>query len=745
MTVEIIICPMNHILRFFLYCSFFFLSPLGELEGACFAQEHVRLTNLPHIYINTFSGKGITSKEVYVYARMWYVDEEDNVTMYDSLEIRGRGNSTWNLSKKPYKLKFHEKEKFLGKGYAKAKQWTLLANAGDKTLIRNAITSEMGQFLGLKFNPAAKFCDLTLNGVFMGNYQISDQVEVRAHRVNIIEQDYPLNEESDITGGYLLEVDGFKDGNCFTTSRCQVPIRIHYPDDEEIADNQNQYIRQYMRDFETILFSDDFADATKGYRAWVDSTSLVNWFIATEVCANIDGYFSTYFYKNQQDSLLYWGPLWDYDIAYDNDYRIAGNTRKLMTDVGYGQTKVWLNRMWQDPWFCRLVFQRYQQVVDEGLETYMMQKIDSLSNLLQRSQEINYQKWGISKRMYHENVLYSSYDQYVQDLKDFITLHMDYLLQEFASRKPVEPTPPFRPANYYYQISNANNGNVFDIKPNNDEPYSEDRLPEPQTNVCGWQQLADRPAQEWQITPVSSLPLGGGQEGASLFFIQNRMAGLALNDPTPDPSTATTNAGTQLNVALPDSTDERQLWILTPQGTDGYYNLTNLHTQHTANLSGGGSSNGTAIISYNTDERNSTSKNRLWRLLPTTPLPEPPVEPVDTTEIDPPIEPVDTLETDTVEVIDGINLPDLAQPQNHSLTPEPAEYALAYNPVLQQLHFAAEDPNQLTFTAYIYTSDGRLLRSFPSSQPHSVSDLPQGLYLITWHVGPHLRSTKFVK
>ena len=60
-----------------------------------------------------------------VYARMWYVDEEDKVTFYDSLQVRVRGNSTASLAKKPYKLKFHEKVKLLGKGRANTKNWTL--------------------------------------------------------------------------------------------------------------------------------------------------------------------------------------------------------------------------------------------------------------------------------------------------------------------------------------------------------------------------------------------------------------------------------------------------------------------------------------------------------------------------------------------------------------------------------------------------------------------------------------------
>ena len=196
--------------------------------------QWTRLTNLPTIYIDTYGGAPITSKTNYIYSTLRYVDEQDHVTVYDSVQIRGRGNSTWGLAKKPYKLKFNQKERFLGPQRANAKKWTLLANAADKTLIRNAITAAIGEFTSLVFNPAYKFVDLVLNGTHLGNYQISDHIDVRKRRVNIEEQDLPLAPESDITGGYLLEVDGFKEGNCFTTSRYSVPVRIHYPEDEDI-------------------------------------------------------------------------------------------------------------------------------------------------------------------------------------------------------------------------------------------------------------------------------------------------------------------------------------------------------------------------------------------------------------------------------------------------------------------------------------------------------------------------------
>lgn len=647
-------------------------------------QTYQRLTNLPHIYIETFNRAAITSKTTYIYATMYYVDEDDNVTRYDSIQIRGRGNSTWNLSKKPYRIKFQQKEKFLGKGYANAKKWTLLANAGDKTLMRNAITSLMGDFLGMKNNPAHCFVDFTLNGNYRGNYQISDQVEVRPHRVNITEQDYPLTPTSDITGGYLLEVDGFMDGNYFTTSTYQVPIRIHYPDEEEIASEQNTYIRNYIRDFEQTLSGSDYADAEKGYRRWVDSTSLANWFIATEVSGNIDGYYSTYFYKDQQDSLLYWGPLWDYDIAYDNDWRITGTVSKLMTDAGYGKTKEWLNRMWTDPWFARLVNRRYQQVVDAGLETFLYQQIDSIASLLSESQQLNYQKWGINTRAYHEVVLYSSYDEYIGHLKSFINNHISYLQTAFTEKRPPEPTPPFTATNHYYRITNANTGMAI---------TTYEKSGQAGVSICSWENISTEPSQQWRIIPVGSN-----------FMLINRQGGMALNDPTPDPSTATTNVGTQLNTAQPNTEDDRQLWTLTPQGTKGYYNLTNLHTQHTANLNGGGRDNGTSVLSYTTDSRNASSTNRLWYF------------------------------TAEDEVEDS---------SNDITSIEPGAYALAYNPQSKTLHFGAEMPSQLTFTASIYSSNGTLIRQFQASEPCSVANLPSGIYIVIWNTGGTTHSAKF--
>ena len=647
--------------------------------------QYTQMTDLPTIYIDTYDGWGIFSKETYKYCQLHYVDETGQVTAYDSVSIRGRGNSTWNMAKKPYKIKFNNKEKFLGKGYAKAKKWTLLANAGDKTMMRNAVTSAMGAFTSLKFNPAAKFADMVLNGQYVGTYQISDQVDVRAHRVNIMEQPYPINDSTNITGGYLLEVDGFKDGNCFYTGTYRAPVRIHYPEDDEIDNKQTTYIRNHVNTFEKALVSADFTDSEKGYRAYVDTTSLIDWYLCTEISANIDGFFSTYFYKEQDNPRLFWGPLWDYDIAYNNDQRVtsekglSSSVHSLMVDIAYNGSRSWVLRMWKDPWFQQAVYQRYQELLNNGLVDYMQAKVDSLNTLLQQSQELNYELWGINRKMYHEMVLYSSYDRYVTDLKTFITEHCDYLLQAFADKQPVKPVEPFNPGEFYYHVLNANTLKAIDLDGEQVVQMSND---------------TNDQSQDWIIKKVGDH-----------FQIINRLTEKALNDPTEGEVGPTTNVGKQLNIAECNEHDERQLWDIIPQGDGGYYNLLNIYTQHIANLNGGSSNDYTPILSYTNDERNGSSSNRLWYIR-----------------------------------VNGDIETDIADAKKVT---EPEEYALAYNPQAKVLHFGSATPEALTFMVHVYNSNGQLVGSFRADESYAMSTHPNGIYIASWTVSGKTRSAKF--
>ena len=111
--------------------------------------------------------------------------------------------------------------------------------------------------------------------------------------------------------------------------------------------------RNYLNEFENRLFNTSFTDSLTGYRPMIDSATVVPWYIATELSANVDGFWSTYIYKDKDDPKIYFGPLWDYDIAYNNCDRAGDVTNASMIDKGFGDglAKVWAKQLIRDPWF----------------------------------------------------------------------------------------------------------------------------------------------------------------------------------------------------------------------------------------------------------------------------------------------------------------------------------------------------------------------------------------------------------
>lgn len=550
-----------------------------------------RLSNLPHVYINTENGKTINDKKKWINAEMFYIDENDSIRHFESLEIRGRGNSTWNRqpSKLPYRIRFAEDVELLGPDFANARNWTLMANAYDKSIMRNALTSELSDFVGLPFSPAHKFIDLTINGVYVGTYHISDHIEVGEKRVYV-----PLGTTgTDVS--YFMECDGYAEHNYFNTTKKAVPVRIHYPK-EKLSAAQKSYATRLVNTFETKLFSDDFCDPENGYRALIDSVSLANWYVADEICGNLDGFWSLYFYRKAGDPKIYIGPMWDYDIAYGNDSRRGDTSKSLMVDVAFELDRAgsWIIRMWEDPWFQQLINRRYKEVYDAGVKQFLIEKVDSMALLLDESQKLNYAKYGIRTAYYNERVFHNTYAEYITDLKDYINVHTDYLIDAFRAKKVSGPTPEFQPeGKHYYHIRNANGNVSVDIA---NQKVSAGGL------ACIWADDSKRDTENWIILPQGDLWQILAYDGS-----------MALNDPSAASISPTSTTVVQLNLAAPDASSARQLWNIVPQGTQGYYNLINKQTGRTMNLNTGNTANGTQVISYSTDEaKNKTSLNRLW-------------------------------------------------------------------------------------------------------------------------------------
>jgi hypothetical protein len=411
-----------------------------------------QLTNLPTVYIDTDVTSPTFNKTDYVDGSITVVSDNDKeCTTETRMGIRGRGNSTWNMPKKPWRVKFDKKINFLNLN-AKAKNWVMLANYADKTLMRNAVAFEISNFIGMEYTPSVKFVDVVLNGEYLGNYMVTDQTEVKEGRVPVEEQEVTVTTEPDLTGGYLVEIDGFASSELvwFQTPK-GMPVTIKYPKDDEINDAQREYITNYIDAFEALLFSDDFTNATTGYRSMVDETSLVNWYIACELTGNSDSFWSTYIYKKRNDEKLYFGPLWDFDIAFNNDCRLGDAVAKLMRRYGHSY-RTWIQRLWQDSWFRSAVSSRWNEIVEAGIEQHLLDYIDETATLLDQSQQKNFTKWNIlNKQVYVEQFLFQTYQGGVDYLKKYVTDRVEFLTNSFAADDPSQ------------QAVTVNQGQVYHI------------------------------------------------------------------------------------------------------------------------------------------------------------------------------------------------------------------------------------------------------------------------------------------
>ena len=401
---------------------------LAELEFYGYKGEgddsHLyQLTNLPTVVVNIAGGEEVIEKEKNLISNVYIVSENGTELFATSgTEIRGRGNASWDFPKKPYRLKFDEKQSPLG-APASAKKWTLLSNYGDKTLMRNMLAFEVSRRVGLSYTPFCHPVDLIINGEYRGCYQLCDQVEAAKGRV-------------DAKDGYLVEIDAYAySEDVWFSSNRGTPVTIKHPDEDEITQDQRKFINDYFNQMEAAVFSSNYTDQEEGYRRYLDLDSFLKNFIVGEFAGNTDTYWSVYMYKDASDGKLYTGPVWDYDLAFENDYRTypinnlwdyiyASNGSVASEAVRQMVTRI----VKEDPKAKERLIELWEAACNEGDLKNLNAVVDQNAELLQEAQELNFKRWKILNQHVHMNFqALGSYDKEVQTVKNYI----DGRLQKF--------------------------------------------------------------------------------------------------------------------------------------------------------------------------------------------------------------------------------------------------------------------------------------------------------------------------
>lgn len=382
-----------------------------------------QITNLPTVSIHTKDGVIPPDKEHQIVSQLTIISDNGTKLLSEPGTTRERGNASREFPKKPYRIKFDKKQHVLD-APAKAKKWTLINNYGDKTLMRNLLAFELSKRLGMPYTPYGTAVDVLLNGEYKGCYQLCDQIQVHKNRVNVTEMTPEDNDGIAVTGGYLVEVDAYADReNSWFRSNSRNPVTIKYPSEDSITVDQRNYIRAYFNQMENDL------------DRYVDKNTFLRHFLVGELSGNTDTYWSLFMYKERDDDIMYTGPVWDFDIAFDNDYRTypvcnksdyvyrsggsCAGTMKQMVDIlvlQNAESQAKLLEIWDQA--------RRTNLTEESLVAF----IDQLEAELDASQQLNFMRWPILNTKVHMNAkAWGSYKAEVENVRRFMKERLTWM------------------------------------------------------------------------------------------------------------------------------------------------------------------------------------------------------------------------------------------------------------------------------------------------------------------------------
>lgn len=379
-----------------------------------YVEYKVRLTNpsdsysgLPLLVLTTDDGADIKGKEEWQPGRFQF-DPQGNAgvsAIKGVTGIKGRGNSTWGMPKKPYALKLNKKAEGTFGGMSPHKRWAVLANYADKTGLRNRVTFEIGKHTRLGWTPDSRFAEVILNGKFQGNYLITEQIKIDPNRVNIEEIDNTETDPDKITGGWLMEIDRFYSAGetrYFRPAISQLPVIVKAPEDANAA--QMTYIREYFDKVEKLLYPDmpdglpyhagnAFLAGTPDslqYHEYIDIASFIDYWIVQELAGNRDARLpgSVYMHKDVNGKLCA-GPLWDFDQTTFLGDQLWLYYQYYPSETDYNEPlqirALWYSQLFKDPKFKSRTKERWMELysyLESGVPAFMDQEYARIAKSL---------------------------------------------------------------------------------------------------------------------------------------------------------------------------------------------------------------------------------------------------------------------------------------------------------------------------------------------------------------------------
>lgn len=347
---------------------------------------------LPHIYITIEDEKEVTSKDIYLNANI-SIEDTNNETDLNiiSTRIKGRGNSTWIMPKKPYRLKLDKSTSLLG--LPAAKDWVLLANYMDYTLMTNAVAMKIGKQLAMPYTHDILPVDLTINGVYRGNYNLTQQVEIHENRVNVG------------SNGILWELDSYFDEDWkFKTTKYNLPVMLKDPKVESVDD----FLTWQSEFNQFVNLVGDLNFPNNKYGEAFDKKQLVNYVLVNMLVGNQEICHPKSVFIHKKDGGKYaMGPLWDFDYSFGFSEEHSKSYFNYVDLPLFGSNdkrigSVFFKRLLMDP-EIQTLFKKTWITYKSKHFNELMSFIEVFAATIRDSQKRDYQKWKVGNNKHAEN------------------------------------------------------------------------------------------------------------------------------------------------------------------------------------------------------------------------------------------------------------------------------------------------------------------------------------------------------
>lgn len=405
------------------------------------------------IDIDIEKGYTVTSKNYYLDAILSIKGYGVYDDFIDSVQIKGRGNNSWNYKKKSYRLKFHEKVKPFG--LTKGKSWVLLSNPQHGSLMVNAIAMKIGQMIDVPYTNHIIPVELYINDEYQGSYIFTEKIGFSNNSV-----------DADEERGYMLELDRYYDEDFkFYSAYSKLPVNVKEPEllEEEksivsssllqtmlndnclntipsqkfpnssptaiVISNHNEKNAKFKTIKEQFNQLDKIVCNNGDLSKLIDLDAAARFILANDLAINTEILHpkSTFLWKEDmysKNSKFIFGPIWDFDYAfgYVNKNYFFDNTSCTLISKGESPGHKFFTALRNNKEFQRHYYKVWCEFVENDCTKEIMEYISDYYNFVKESYKNNAKKWG-------DNTDYCSY---VPIMQQWIEKRVSYIVKNLT-------------------------------------------------------------------------------------------------------------------------------------------------------------------------------------------------------------------------------------------------------------------------------------------------------------------------